>query len=132
MSTKTLKVSSLALLWSCLAISGCGKSRPYPIVECSGTATFHGRPIIDMTITMNQGAQGRPSRSPLSPQGEFSMDYSFQEKGVQVGENFVNLLWTRPAQPPEHVQEVLDYMKENGPIEIRVDKKVSDLEIAIP
>jgi len=85
-----------------------------------------------MAITMNQGARGRPSRSALNAKGEFSMNYTFREKGVQVGENDVHLLWTEPTPPPEHVQEVLDFMKDHGPIKITVDEEVDDLEIALP
>ncbi len=132
MSLRTATDALLAFGLSVLAISGCGRSRPYPIVKCSGRATFRGRPITDMTITMNQGDRGRPSRSSLNAKGEFSMSYSFREKGVQVGENYVNFLGTAPTPPPKHVQEVLDYMRANGPIKITIDEKVDDLKIAIP
>jgi hypothetical protein len=122
----------IGLVACCAALTGCGGRQPHQVVRCAGRATFQGRPITDMSVTMNQGARGRPSRAELGADGRFSMQYTFRQAGVQAGQNEVHFLWNDMAEPPDHVRAVLDHMKRHGPLTVTIDRPVNDLEIAIP
>lgn len=122
---------ALVLGWGIL---GCNSK--YDIVSVKGKVTYDGQPVPDMIVRF-EPAVGRPSDSFTAADGSFNMGYTLDRMGVEVDSHEVTVIWASPtdapgAKPTEIQKKVLADFKENGPIEVKVEKPQPNFEIALP
>jgi hypothetical protein len=86
-SSRFLHVALFATLPVLFAFAGCGNGDNTKIARVTGTVTYKGKPVSNMTV--NFISDGRPSWGKTDADGKFEMIYDEDRKGVKLGRNKV-------------------------------------------
>jgi len=122
---------------------GCGRSGP-EVVKVSGTVTRGGNPVSNIFLNFKPD-EGRPSWGITDDDGNFTLEYSRDQKGARVGthtvwvaykpktaEEEMDLMTRRSRLPPELSAILRVYGREEStPLRIEISEAVSDLEIKL-
>ena len=113
-----------------------GCSKKYDIVPVKGHLTYEGQPVPGLIVRFEPSV-GRPSDSFTDESGAFDMIYPIDRMGVEVDSHNVSVIWPPTdgkanAKPTALQQQALADMKAHGPLEVTIDKPLSDFEIKLP
>ncbi len=130
-----LRGSAMVLL-ILLGFTFVGCNSKYDVVSVRGKLTYDGQPVPDMIVRFEPEV-GRPSDSFTAADGSFDMGYTLDRMGVEVDSHKVTVIWASPtdapgAKPTEIQKKVLANFKEKGPIEIKIEKPLSNFDIKLP
>ena len=82
-------VRGIAILCSCMLISGCGPDGP-EIAVVEGTVTLDGKPLPRASVVfVNQS--GRPAAAMTDDKGAYKLNFDETRKGAIPGENVVRI-----------------------------------------
>ena len=87
-SSRSLHVALFAILPVLFAFAGCGNGDDTKIARVTGTLTYKGKPVPNMTLNF-MPADGRPSWGKTDAAGNFEMVYDEDRKGVKLGHSKV-------------------------------------------
>jgi hypothetical protein len=87
-SSRFLHVALFATLPVLFAFAGCGNGDNTKIARVSGTVTYKGKPVPNMTVNF-MPPDGRPSWGKTDADGKYDMTYDEDRKGVKLGRNKV-------------------------------------------
>ena len=92
-SSRFLHVALFATLPVLFAFAGCGNGDNTKIARVTGTVTYKGKPVKNVTVNF-MPPDGRPSWGKTDSDGKFEMVYDDTRKGVKLGSNKV---WITPG-----------------------------------
>ena len=120
---------------SCLLVLGCAPKLPYPVVPLSGTVTYQGTPVPGLSIYFAPET-GRPSNGLTDKDGKFTMIYTPQVDGVQIGKGTFYTIVTPGAGDQYNNQELLDtiakkYGLNNQLLQFEITKKEKNFELKL-
>src|SRR5215471_15434875 len=72
------------LLFAALGLGGCGDGK-MQVAPVSGIVTLDGAPLKSASITFRPKDGGRPSFGVTNEQGRYTLEYSLEKLGAQVG-----------------------------------------------
>lgn len=79
----------------CCLIAGCSGSSGVPLAKVSGRVTFYGRPvaaeIIFQPLSGGGDMAGRPSTAISDKSGSYTLRYSPEERGAEIGRQRVTV-----------------------------------------
>ena len=115
----------------CFCLSGCGEMKVAPV---SGTVTLDGAPLNRASVMFLPKAGGRPSSGVTNEQGRYTLGYSPEEAGAEVGICKVQVT-TRAAaddagNPASKEKVPAKYFKDS-PIEVKVEAKSNTIDIEL-
>lgn len=113
---------------------GCGQRLPYEVVPFSGTVTYEGKPVANLSVFF-EPETGRPSTGATDDNGRFTMTYTVKLDGVQKGKGKfyfeVPVMIGEDASPmariirekygPSSTPLVFDIQKPENNFEIKLD-----------
>ncbi|MGL4943385.1 MAG: hypothetical protein ACRC46_09370 [Thermoguttaceae bacterium] len=128
------QILALFALTTLCIVTGCTNSDKFQVVAVSGKLTCGGQPVHGVLLTLAPTGDGRMSTAEVKDDGSFTMMYTEDRKGAQVGEHKVSIaanpLATLPKQPFRDAL-LKKYSPQNTTHLIKVEKATSDLEIAL-
>jgi hypothetical protein len=128
----------LCLLLLCVLSGGCGKEMK--VAPVSGTVTLDGAPLDRASVMFLPAAGGRPSFGVTDEQGRFTLDYSMDQMGAEVGQCDVKISTKMQAADdaddegkfaPERVPKRYLGDKPQEPIIVTVEPKDNTIDIAL-
>ena len=115
-----------------LGLAGCGQ-RNLEVAPVSGTVTLDGAPLKAASVTFQPKAGGRPSFGVTNDQGRYVLEYSMSELGARVGTCTVRITTQKGADDSggKATKELVPRRYLNEPIEVQVETKANDIDIAL-
>src|SRR5262245_55214317 len=84
------------LLAAGLGLGGCGDAN-MKVAPVSGMVTLDGAPLRSASVTFQPKDGGRPSFGVTNDQGRYTLEYSLETLGAQVGTCSVRITTGRPS-----------------------------------
>ena len=126
---------------SLLALTGCSDSGEYKVVEIAGTVTYEGEPVGNIGLIFTP-AEGRPSLAVTDDSGKFSLYYTAEQSGAQVGTHQVIFEFPptpldgslpEETEPTEAIKAIMaSYGPGGSPLTVEVTEANKDFKIALP
>lgn len=126
------------------SFSACKEAGPR-VVPVSGRVTHLGKPVPDLIISFVPESGGRPSNARLGQDGRFTLAYSLEGEGAEVGKHTVSVSYV-PKDPGEEMaliegskafpKELTAILEKYGdpqssPFKTEITEATTDLEIKL-
>jgi len=114
--------------------TGCGGEMK--VAPVSGTVTLDGKPLDRASVVFKPEAGGRPSFGVTDADGRFTLAYSMNEDGAEVGPCTVTISTRLQAESAElesapRAKERVPARYAKSPLRVTVEQKKNDVELGL-
>jgi hypothetical protein len=129
---RSLSRIPLPCLLSAIALSGCGNPNT-KVAPVSGIVTLDGAPLKRASVTFEPKDGGRPSFGVTNEQGRYTLEYSMNELGAEVGACSVRITTENRGDDPgtKATKELVPKKYRTTPVEVQVESKSNTIDIAL-
>ncbi|MBC7353154.1 MAG: carboxypeptidase regulatory-like domain-containing protein [Thermogutta sp.] len=106
--------TSLALLVAFLALPGCGKKSPLPLVKTTGQLMYKGQPVADASVMLSPLEGQRAAVGKTDAQGRFELTTMNPRDGAMPGKYKIVITKATAVEAAADAAEMPDITKEQA------------------